>query len=77
MLAVNAPLYPERLLDFDPTPQAEIPLATVGVQRYVWESRFGTILIEVIGDKTFVNGQAVEPIEARGSGTEPERTGSS
>jgi hypothetical protein len=28
--------------------------------RYVWESRYGTILIEVAGDEVLVNGQRVE-----------------
>ena len=28
---------------------------------YVWESRYGTILIEVAGEDVFVNGQRVEP----------------
>ncbi|MBU1361988.1 MAG: hypothetical protein KKC79_12415 [Gammaproteobacteria bacterium] len=28
--------------------------------RYMWESRYGPILIEVIGDDIFVNGQRVE-----------------
>jgi hypothetical protein len=41
--------------------QCLLPLATEGVRRYVWESKFGSMLIEVIGDKTFVNGKAVEP----------------
>jgi len=33
-------------------------------RRYVWESRFGTIVIEVIGGSTFVNGERVEPAAA-------------
>jgi len=60
---VNAPLLPERLLRIDESNQASLPLATQGVLRYVWESRFGEILIEVAGDRTFVNGQVVEPLE--------------
>ena len=56
---MNAPLYPERLLRLDDGNQVSLPLATPGVQRYVWESRFGEILIEVIGEQLFVNGQAV------------------
>lgn len=57
---MNAPLLPEVLSRRD-TPQPPLPLAAQGVQRYVWESRFGQMLIEVIGDETFVNGQRVEP----------------
>ena len=60
---MNAPLLPERLLRIDESNQASLPLATQGVLRYVWESRFGEILIEVAGDRTFVNGQVVEPLE--------------
>ncbi len=29
--------------------------------QYVWESRFGAILIEVVGDEIFVNGSRVAP----------------
>lgn len=39
--------------------QAPLPLATDGVQRWVWQSRFGAMLIEVIGDDSFVNGERV------------------
>jgi hypothetical protein len=49
-----------------------LPLATLGIQRYVWQSRFGEILIEVIGDRSYVNGQAVEPLEAGAEGMPPE-----
>lgn len=38
-----------------------LPLATEGVLRYVWESKFGLMLIEVMDGKTFVNGELVEP----------------
>jgi hypothetical protein len=31
------------------------------VQRWVWQGRFGPMLIEVIGEQVFVNGQRVEP----------------
>ncbi len=41
--------------------QALLPLATEGVLRYVWESKFGPMLIEVVGGAIFVNGMAVEP----------------
>ena len=42
-------------------PQARLPLATEDVLRYVWEGKFGSMLIEVVGDKIFVNGKPVEP----------------
>ncbi len=40
--------------------EPELPLATDGVLRYVWHSRFGEILVEVRDGKSFVNGHAVE-----------------
>ncbi len=56
---MHAPLYREVLLR-RPDLEAELPLATEGVQRYVWDSRFGSMLIEVIGDDIYVNGGKVE-----------------
>lgn len=60
---MNAPLRPELLLASGraaaPAAQPGLPLATAGVQRIVWESRYGRILIEVEGDEVRVNGQAV------------------
>ena len=52
----NTSVYPEirpKPVDSD---QVSLPLVTERVLRYVWERKFGTILIEVVGDKTFVNG---------------------
>lgn len=48
--------------------QSELPLVVEGVQRYVWEGKFGSMLIEVEDDRVFVNGQRVElmPLPARG-----------
>ena len=60
-LALNAPLHPERLLRAAEPPQAPLPLATPGVQRYVWEGRYGAMLVEVVGGEIFVNGRRVEP----------------
>lgn len=60
---MNAPLLPEVFTRIATTPQADLPLATEGVLRHIWESRFGAILIEVREGKTFVNGQLVEPAE--------------
>lgn len=59
---MNAPLLPEVLLGLDTSAEPELPLATEGVQRYVWQSRFGAILVEVREGVAYVNGQAVEPL---------------
>ena len=63
---MNAPLLPEVLRRLEETPQADLPLATEGVLRYVWENRFGAMLIEVIDDVVYVNGDPVEPAMAEG-----------
>ena len=41
--------------------EAALPLAASGVQRLVWDGRYGQILIEVIGSQVRVNGDVVEP----------------
>jgi hypothetical protein len=41
--------------------QAALPLAAEGVLRYVWHSRYGDMLIEVIDGQVFVNGSRVQP----------------
>jgi hypothetical protein len=41
--------------------QPSLPLASEGVRRWVWQSKFGAILIEVVGPDVFINGQRVEP----------------
>jgi len=58
---MNATLFPEVLLRRAEDCQTALPLASEGVLRYVWDSRFGSILIEVMGEDVFVNGQRVEP----------------
>ena len=58
---MSALLLPEVLMLQDDRHQVPLPLAADGVQRYVWESRFGAILIEVVGEQAFVNGSRVEP----------------
>jgi len=58
---MNATLLPEVLLRRVEDRQTALPLATDSVLRYVWESRYGAILIEVSGEDVFVNGQRVEP----------------
>jgi hypothetical protein len=60
---VNAPYVPEVLARQESSAQADLPLSTEGVLRYVWESRFGPMLIEVRQGRAYVNGQAVEPQE--------------
>jgi hypothetical protein len=60
---VNAPLLSEILVRRGEDPQVELPLAAEGVLRYVWESCFGSMLIEVKGGRSYVNGQAIEPAE--------------
>lgn len=61
---MNAPLLPEVLRLRNPSPQEPLPLATEGVQRYVWESRFGSMLIEVVDGIAYVNGGRVESVAA-------------
>lgn len=56
---MNTPI-PEMLLR-QPSAQESLPLATSGVQRWVWESRYGEILIEVIDGVAYVNSARVEP----------------
>ena len=41
--------------------QPLLPLVSEGVLRWVWQSKFGAILIEVVGPDVFINGQRVEP----------------
>lgn len=59
---MGTPLLPEILvLSRDGHAQVELPLATEGVLRYVWEHRFGSMLVEVKDGQAFVNGALVEP----------------
>jgi hypothetical protein len=59
---MNAPLLAEVLSRREESAQADLPLASEGVLRYVWEGRFGSMLIEVKDGRAYVNGQPVEPI---------------
>lgn len=52
-----------------PAPQPRLDIDPEGVQRIVWESRYGPILIELVGDAVLVNGERVEPANL------PERPG--
>lgn len=58
---MNAPVFPEILRLREASPQEAIPLATEGVLRYVWEGRFGAMLIEVQDGVAYVNGVPVKP----------------
>lgn len=61
---MNTRAFPEVLLRREPASAApELTLSTEGVLRYVWESRFGPMLIEVIDGKVFVNGEKVTPAQ--------------
>lgn len=62
LTAMNAPMLPEVLLGVQPADQSTLDLATEGVLRYLWQSAFGAMLIEVAGGDVWVNGQRVVPI---------------
>ena len=64
---MNAPLLPEILLVRGDDRQAELPLATEGVLRYVWQHRWGSMLIEVKEGRVFVNGGLVEHLDSTSS----------
>ena len=65
-MPASAPLQAPRFHDADVVLAASeavepsLPLGSDGVRRWVWESRYGPILIEVVGNEVFVNGQRVE-----------------
>ena len=61
---MNAPVYPEVLARREGLLQMPLPLATEGVLRYVWESRYGPILVEVVEGQVFVNGDRVDLMPA-------------
>jgi hypothetical protein len=64
---MNALDLPELLLRTgdhgDADAQQALALATQGVLRYVWEGRYGAMLIEVDGGEIRVNGKRVERFE--------------
>lgn len=55
----NLPLLPEVQLGPQPADQPNLDLASEGVQRYVWHSAYGAMLIEVRDGAAFVNGARV------------------
>ena len=60
-LAAPSSFRPDVVLAPDEQLDPCLPLGSDGVQRWVWHGRHGAMLIEVIGDEAFVNGQRVEP----------------
>ena len=67
---MTAPLSPEVLLHRENQLQADLPLCTEGVARWVWEGRYGAMLIEVVDGVILVNGKRVEPHRGFGQGPE-------
>ena len=59
MNAPNLPLLPEVQLGPQPADQPSLELASEGVQRYIWHSAYGAMLIEVRDGVAFVNGARV------------------
>ncbi len=55
-------LMPEVVCGGDAEPQAALPFASEGVQRFVWQMAHGEILIEIRNGCAYVNGDRVEPI---------------
>lgn len=61
---MNAPVLTEVGTHWQPSNQAELPLAAEGVLRYLWESKFSSMLIEVKDGCVYVNGDQVLPSAA-------------
>jgi hypothetical protein len=59
MNAPNLSLLPEVQLGPQATDQSSLDLASEGVQRYIWHSAYGAMLIEVRDGVAFVNGARV------------------
>ena len=59
---MSAPLLTEVPIGSDACAEPEVPLATVDVQRYVWQSRFGAIRIAVKDGVAYVGAQPVEAL---------------
>ena len=68
---MNAPHLPEVLHVRDNSAQEGRPQATEVVLRYVWEGRFGSMLIEVADGVAYVNGARVESLHAGGNDEAP------
>jgi hypothetical protein len=59
MNAPTLPLLPEVQLGPQPADQPNLALASEGVQRYIWHSAYGDMLIEARDGVAFVNGKRV------------------
>jgi hypothetical protein len=57
---MDKPLLPEVVVGDVDASQPSLPLAPEGVQRFVWQTRHGAILIEVRDGMAYVNGDPVE-----------------
>ena len=62
MNAADSQLLPEVVLGPHPSDRPRLTLTSEGVQRYVWQSAFGAMLIEVRDGVSFVNGARVASI---------------
>jgi len=73
--AMTGPLLPEVMCGVEAASQTALPLASEGVQRFVWQMAHGQILIEIRDGSAYVNGTRVEPIAetVRHLGETPER----
>lgn len=60
---MTVPLLQEVFAWRGDNPQVELPLAAKAVLRYLWESKFGPMLIEVKDGQALVNRQVVEPVD--------------
>lgn len=77
MNAFNLPPLPEVHLGQQSSDQPSLELASEGVQRYVWHSAYGEMLIEVRDGVAFVNSKRVVPIaELREGGSASQLAGS-
>lgn len=56
----TSPLYDSGAFSEERALQPELPVASAGIQRWVWESQFGAMLIEVVDDVPYVNGVRVD-----------------
>lgn len=59
VLTMNASV-PRTVLQHLSALQDELPIEADTNRRYVWESSFGPILIEIVGNNILVNGSPVE-----------------
>lgn len=51
---------PEMHIRQEASAQEDLPLAADGVLRYIWEGRFGPMLIDVMEGRAFMNGELVQ-----------------